>query len=67
MSIKLVPKFIKASNERQAMLKMYAYQLKFKKQCNVINIYRDAKDGLITLWFYDEILNSEIMKNADKS
>lgn len=63
MSIRLVPKFIKARTERDAMLQVLRYQLANKKQCNIINVYEN-KDGGITVWFMDEISNKEITQDG---
>jgi len=63
MSIRLVLKFLKAKNEREATLKMFAYQVKNQRQCNVISIY-ESKSGGVTVWFYDEIKNEEFLIDA---
>lgn len=61
MSIRLIPKELKASNGRELSLLMLKYQMLYKKQVNIINIFRDI-DGKLSCWFYDEITSEELIK-----
>lgn len=61
MSVRLVPKFLKAPNEKAAMFAMLRYQIANKRQCNAISIYEN-KEGGVTIWFYDEISNDDITR-----
>jgi len=61
MSIRLIPKVIKAKTELEAMKLMLVYQAKNQRQCNIINIYENKK-GEICIWFYDEAKLNEFKR-----